>query len=150
SPFVFRCDDSRKDRCSQPSAPQNYARGAGLDINSGALNTVSGPGSGANLVANFTDPFPQGEAYPFDSTLEIEISKAYLASLAGKLGNKYPAINNANPTLVNVCSYPSAGSGGNNNPFDCIVTPGSGFLKITNVAHDGTTQDISFHDNNRQ
>jgi hypothetical protein len=25
---------------------------------------------------------------------------------------------------VNVCSYPSAGNGGNNNPFDCIVTPG--------------------------
>ena len=41
--------------------------------------------------------------------------------------------------LVNVCSYPSAGNGGNNNPFYCIVNPGSGFLKIIKNAGSGVT-----------
>ena len=46
--------------------------------------------------------------------------------------------------LVNVCSYPSAGNGGNTNPFDCIVAPGGGFLVVHKVAPAGTTQAFSF------
>jgi hypothetical protein len=45
---------------------------------------------------------------------------------AGQTGSVLPA----GAALVNVCSYPSAGNGGNNNPFDCIVPPQSGFLQI--------------------
>jgi hypothetical protein len=33
--------------------------------------------------------------------------------------------------LLNVCSYPSGAP--NSNPFDCVVTPGSGFLQIEKV-----------------
>jgi len=32
------------------------------------------------------------------------------------------------PSLINVCSYPSGSPG--SNPFDCVVTPGAGFLVI--------------------
>ena len=46
--------------------------------------------------------------------------------------------------LVNVCSYPSAGNGGNNNPFDCIVNPGGGFLVIVKDAGTDTTTSFPF------
>ena len=46
--------------------------------------------------------------------------------------------------LVNVCWYPSAGNGGNNNPFDCIVNPGSGFLVIVKNAGNDTTTSFPF------
>ena len=46
--------------------------------------------------------------------------------------------------LVNVCSYPSAGNGGNNNPFDCIVNPGGGFLVIVKNAGNDTTTSFPF------
>src|SRR5205085_782130 len=128
------------DRCSQPSDPQPYSRYT--DVTPGTVDTLNASPT-ANLVTD-TDPFPAGEAYNKDSTLRVDILKSYLTTLAGNLGNKYPAIPNPTPTLVNVCSYPSAGSGGNNNPFDCIVNPGSGYLKITKVAPDGTTQVFSF------
>src|SRR5678810_1192525 len=35
---------------------------------------------------------------------------------------------NVTPNLLNVCSYPSGSP--NSNPFDCVVTPGAGFLVI--------------------
>src|SRR5262249_10296325 len=47
--------------------------------------------------------------------------------------------------LANVCSYPSAGNGGNNNPFDCIVSPGGGFLEIKKVANASTTSTTNFN-----
>ena len=50
----------------------------------------------------------------------------------------------ANAVLVNVCSYPSAGNGGNNNPFDCIANPGSGFLVIVKDAGSDTTTSFPF------
>ena len=43
-----------------------------------------------------------------------------------------------------MCSYPSAGSGGNNNPFDCIVTPGGGYLVINKDAGSDTTTSFNF------
>ena len=46
--------------------------------------------------------------------------------------------------LVNVCSYPSAGNGGNNNPFDCIANPGGGFLVIVKNAGNDTTTSFPF------
>src|SRR5204862_4314152 len=61
--------------------------------------------------------------HPYDATLYMKISKAFLL----------------NSILVNVCSYPSAGNGGNNNPFDCVVSPGGGFLVIAKDAGGGVT-----------
>ena len=43
-----------------------------------------------------------------------------------------------------MCSYPSAGNGGNNNPFDCIVNPGNGFLVIKKVANPSDSTNFSF------
>src|SRR5262249_36610994 len=70
-----------------------------------------------------------GSNYPSDATLYMRIRKAFLP---------------ANSALVNVCSYPSAGSGGNNNPFDCIVSPGGGLLVIKKVANGITTTNFNF------
>jgi uncharacterized repeat protein (TIGR01451 family) len=143
-PYVFRCADSTNDRCSIPTDAQPYI--PGTDISSGTLNGLV---YGGNLITD-TDPFDSsapngpGAAYPNDSTIQINILKSYLATLAGNLGAKYPAITNPTPTLVNVCSYPSAGNGGNNNPFDCIVNPGGGFLKIVKVASGADASTTAF------
>ena len=112
-----------------------------------------------NLVTN-TDPYNtdpvqppndgQGTAYPNDSSLQINILKSYLLTLAGNIDSKHPAIANATPTLVNVCSFPSAGNGGNNNPFDCIVSPGGGFLKIVKATDVNTSDILQLHREPRQ
>src|SRR6478736_1513739 len=63
--------------------------------------------------------------WPNDSTIAINIAKSILP---------------ANAVLVNVCTYPSAGNGGNNNPFDCIIDPGDGLLVIKKVTTVPTSQ----------
>ncbi|MDQ1697841.1 MAG: hypothetical protein QOJ03_3194, partial [Frankiaceae bacterium] len=86
-------------------------------------STTSGPigGSGTDLVTA-TDPH---HAAGNDTTLAIDIDKTALPVGAD---------------LVNVCSYPSAANGANNDPSDCIVTPGAGFLSIVKntTGGDGT------------
>jgi hypothetical protein len=121
--YLFDCTDARIDRCSQPT-PRTYTAGQVL---AGPLAaTVNLTQSGAGNLQNETDPFDAavangpGEAYPHDSSLEIQVASALVPTGA---------------RLANVCSYPSAGNGGNNNPFDCIVTPGVqyGTLRVTKV-----------------
>jgi hypothetical protein len=114
-PYVFRCSDAKTDRCANPSDALIYGSS---DVKAGVLGSLSASPPG-NLVTN-TDPFGAsaangpGDFYPNDTTLQINISQSYLVGLA----TAAPKITNPNPTLVNVCSYPSAGNGGNNNPFD--------------------------------
>src|SRR5436309_1370709 len=133
SPFAFLCNNKRPDRCGNP-VPKGYvSSGARPDIQAGPL-----PGSPAtppgNLITD-TDPFGPtaplgpGSNYPYDATLYMTIKKAFLPP---------------NSIFVNVCSYPSAGNGGNNNPFDCIVTPAGGFLVIKKVANANTTSATNF------
>jgi uncharacterized repeat protein (TIGR01451 family) len=127
SPFVWTCTDERSDRCTNPSGPNSFTP---AQLQAGAFGTLA-PSPPANLITN-TDPFANLDStqnWPNDSTIQVNVQKSYLQSGA---------------TLVNVCSYPSAGNGGNNNPFDCIVTPGGGFLQITKAAPDGTTQVFNF------
>ena len=106
--FIFACSNKKNDRCTNPSA-QNYAAGQVL---AGPIGAPNQAGTG-DLITHL-DPFDEldlngpGESYPHDSTIDIEIAAALVP---------------ANVGLANVCSYPSAGNGGNNNPFDCIVTP---------------------------
>src|SRR5438093_13326039 len=116
-----------------PSLDRSPGHPSNFDIYAGPL-----PGSTATPAGNLitdTDPFgltvPNGPGsnYPYDSTLYMKIRKGFLL----------------NSILVNVCSYPSAGSGGNNNPFDCIVSPGGGFLVIKKVANGNTTSTTSFN-----
>ena len=124
SPFLFSCDDSKNDRCGQPAPLPLLALGitAGT-IGSGGLDPIG------NLITD-TDPFaPAGSDFPNDVTLQVNIPK-----IALPVGS----------VLVNVCSYPSAGNGGNNNPFDCIVNPGGGFLVIVKEAGSDTTTSFPF------
>ena len=81
-------------------------------IQAGALGTLAPTG---NLITH-TDPFPAGESYTHDSTVEIHILKTLIPE---------------NEVLVNVCSYPSAGNGGNNNPFDCSFVESGEFPFLT-------------------
>ncbi|MCA1719854.1 MAG: hypothetical protein LC779_01655, partial [Actinobacteria bacterium] len=137
APYVFRCDNSKADRCGQPSTERGYTstQVAAGELGSPAAAVQGSSGSQVDLVTA-TDPFAAsgtvaaGSNHPNDATLQVNISKTYLNGLALA---KYPAITGA-AKLVNVCSYPSAGNGGNNNPFDCVVTPGGGFLKIVKNA----------------
>ncbi len=133
SPFAFLCNNKRPDRCGNP-VPKGYvSSGASPDIQAGPLpgSTATPPG---NLITD-TDPFGPtaplgpGSNYPYDATLYMKIKKAFLPP---------------NSIFVNVCSYPSAGNGGNNNPFDCIVTPAGGFLVIKKVANANTTSATNF------
>jgi hypothetical protein len=115
--YLFNCGNKKNDRCTTPS-PVDYAAGTVL---AGQLGTFAN----GNLITE-TDPFNAaspngpGESYPHDSTIDVQIP-----------GTLPPATS----SLVNVCSYPSAGNGGNNNPFDCIVTPGVqyGTLRVNKV-----------------
>jgi uncharacterized repeat protein (TIGR01451 family) len=113
SPLAVTCSDAKNDRCTNPSAP--------IDLTGGKVTTGDlfnfDPSPPANLVTN-TDPFPNllpDQTWPNDTSIQVKILKSFLPSGA---------------TLVNVCSYPSLGNTGNNNPFDCVVTPGGGFLSI--------------------
>ncbi len=122
--YLFSCSDAKPDRCTQPTGPLPYT--APTQADAGVLGTVAK----ANLITG-TDPFAAvGSDTPYDSTVEVRILKSVLP---------------AGAVLTNVCSYPSAGNGGNNNPFDCIVSPGGGFLVIAKDAGTGvTTPTFSF------
>jgi hypothetical protein len=141
SPYVFKCGDTKNDRCAQPKGPQ--ARTV-TQVTAGQIGSASGGvlNATANLITD-TDPFDEGDLngpgddFDQDSTIEIFILKSYLRSTAGV--SSTTAVD-----LVNVCSYPSAGNGGNNNPFDCIITPGAGFLKIVKQTPLNTSATFDF------
>lgn len=115
--YLFDCSNKKDDRCTNP-APRSYAAG---EVLAGPLTeTPSLTQSGEGNLQNETDPFAAGEANPHDTSIEIWVDEALVPS---------------GVDLVNVCSYPSAGNGGNNNPFDCINNPGVqyGTLVVTKV-----------------
>jgi hypothetical protein len=71
-----------------------------------------------------TDPFAAGDEYPDDTGAECKLDRLVINA----------------PNLTNVCSFPSGSP--NSNPFDCVVTPGAGFLviqKATNPDQSGET-----------
>ena len=118
--YLFDCSNKKNDRCTNP-VPRTYNSGQVL---AGPLGSPNAAGTG-NLLSHL-DPFDindlngPGESFPHDTTIDIEIAAALVPNGVG---------------LANVCSYPSAGNGGNNNPFDCIVTPGTqyGTLRVVKV-----------------
>jgi hypothetical protein len=125
--FLFACSDKKNDRCTNPD-PVAYTTGQAA---AGGL-TGNPLDPNANLITH-TDPFPLvGTNTPHDSTVEVHLLKSIIPGADGS------------EVLVNVCSYPSAGNGGNNNPFDCIVTPGTGFLVIAKNAGSDTTTNFNF------
>ena len=125
--YLFDCSNKKNDRCTNP-APKSYTAGQVLAGPLTEAGSLSQTGAG-DLIAH-NDPFDAtflngpGESYPHDTSLEILVDGVGADSLVP-----------AGVRLANVCSYPSAGNGGNNNPFDCVVTPGIqyGTLRVTKV-----------------
>ena len=116
--YLFDCSNKKNDRCTNP-APRAYDPGQVL---AGPLTVASNTltQSGAGDLITETDPFAAGESSPHDTSIEILVDDTLVP---------------AGVRLANVCSYPSAGNGGNNNPFDCVVTPGVqyGTLRVQKV-----------------
>ena len=124
---VWTCGNSRADRCAQPTA---QVKDIG-QTNAGVLGSGNPLDASGSLITS-TDPFPTGDFSPFDTTLQVNIDRNFLNSA-------FPGA-----TLVNVCSYPSIGSGANTDPSDCITTPGGGFLIIRKDAGDDTSTSFTF------
>ena len=103
--YLFNCSDKKNDRCTNPD-PVAYTAG---EVTAGQIGALAS----GNLITE-TDPFGPafpngpGEAYPHDTTIDVRIPN-----------NKVPTGSMRERLLI-----PAAGNGGNNNPFDCIVTPG--------------------------
>ena len=112
--YLFGCSDKKNDRCTNPApSPIRWCRRA--------------PGSSAHRDVRE----PHHHTDPFDET--VDGPGEYPMTARSMSGSSSQVL--ARSSLVNVCSYPSAGNGGNNNPFDCIVTPGVqyGTLVVTKV-----------------
>jgi uncharacterized repeat protein (TIGR01451 family) len=107
STYVFECSDQKNDRCTLPAAVTPLPG----DIETGVIGAgTPSPSPPGNLITQ-TDPYPNldpDQDHPNDSTLAVTIARSLLP---------------AGAELVNVCSYPSAENGGNNNFFDCVLTP---------------------------
>lgn len=116
SPTSWTCDDSKADRCAGPTS----------DASGATVGTLFGFDTSATAdLTTATDPFAAGSDAPDDTSVQVHIPKASLP---------------AGATLVNVCSFPSIGNGGNDDPKDCVLNPGSGFLVIHKFsANDNST-----------
>ena len=79
-------------------------------------------------VGNELAPWP-GDDTPYDVLAECDLDLTALPSTS-------------NTNLLNVCSFPSGSP--NSNPFDCVITPGAGYLVIQKATTPATTADFSF------
>ncbi|MGW8281862.1 MAG: DUF7507 domain-containing protein, partial [Gemmatimonadota bacterium] len=70
-----------------------------------------------------------GDDTPFDVLAECDLDLDALP-------------NASNTNLLNVCSFPSGEP--NSNPFDCVITPGAGYLVIKKATTPATTSNFSF------
>lgn len=111
SPWVFTCSDASNNRCTNPSAPLTYSAS---DIQ--AITEITSTDPFANLNPD--------QNWPSDATIELVILKSFLPAAA---------------VAINVCSYPSATNGGNNNPFDCVLAPPNPVARLDLVVTSATT-----------
>jgi 2-keto-3-deoxy-6-phosphogluconate aldolase len=161
--FLFNCDDKSVDKCSQsggikgnpiPYNVNDVVTGsfentflnddtttsnmdASQTINDNLINAGSDPFTGC--ATGQTPPCAGPSTHPDhdDTVIEVHIKSSILPDLVGSTtGQK--------AVLANVCSYPSAGSGGNNSPFDCVITPGNGQLVIHKNAGTDTSTPFVF------
>jgi Domain of unknown function DUF11 len=95
SPRLFGCGDDSVDRCTSPVPVASF-------------------GSTCSVSQTPTDPFPDGESSPADTTATCTIG---LADVGG-----------SNAKLANTCSYPSQVP--NSDPRDCVLVPRDGFIVI--------------------
>ena len=111
-PAWIECADSKDDRCGQPDRL--------ADPYNGNLQ-----GSNCSIAIANSDPFTDGNDNGEDLEVTCSISKDLVDS----------------GEFVNICSYPSAGNDGNNNPFDCLKTPGKSYVIIEKIAESSAATD---------
>ncbi|MFN8585645.1 MAG: hypothetical protein U0446_10040 [Dehalococcoidia bacterium] len=122
-PAWIQCTDNKNDRCTQPTRLADPYTNPVVAASCSVAETSTDPFGPTNQTAG--TPGGAGDDYPSDLSVTCQLSQTLIPASA---------------KFINVCSYPSAGNDGNNNPFDCVVTPGAGFLTIVKVADpsDGT------------
>ena len=103
SPILYQCSDNAPDRCTSKTSIKQ-------------LNASS-----VCAISQVAEQFPAEGDDGFDIQAECDLRLLDLSNTA----------TNANVDLLNVCSFPSGSP--NSNPFDCVVTPASGFLVIAEV-----------------
>jgi hypothetical protein len=91
SPRLYGCGDDSVDRCTSPAPVASF-------------------GSTCSVSQTATDPFPDGESSPADTTATCTIQ---VADVGG-----------SNARLANTCSYPSQVP--NSAPRDCVLVPRDG------------------------
>jgi len=95
---VYSCSDHKPDRCTSPNA------------------VFSSPGTSCSVTnPSNTDPFPTGTDSPNDTRATCHIQTTQLVCDPNQ---STPC----DPTLLNVCSFPSQQPG--SDPEDCILIPG--------------------------
>lgn len=111
-PKFYQCDDTLPLNCGSASA---LTKPASLQV--GDLVTLDP----TKELTTDTDPWTQDDAYPYDTTVRMQIANTDLPG-----------------TLVNVCTYESASP--TSAAGDCLANPGGGFLKIikNTTSGDGT------------
>jgi Prealbumin-like fold domain len=100
SPRLYTCGDDKVDRCTQP------------------VGQITSFSTTCGVAQTATDPFPEGDSSPFDTTATCTVQLADVGGTDAK--------------LINTCSYPSEEP--NSDPSDCVLIPRDGFLKIVKTA----------------
>jgi hypothetical protein len=113
---VYSCGDNKADRCSQP-------------VTSVAVASTTCQVALDDTFSEPQQPWGPGENAPFDVVATCDLD---LTELPSALDSE----------LLNVCTFPSGQP--NSNPFDCVVTPGAGYLVIEKETSPGTTDDFDF------
>jgi hypothetical protein len=118
SPLLYSCGDSKGDRCTSTATSLTFT-----------------PQQLQCAVTRVGESFPNPpNPVPGDDGQDILAGCAISKSVLG---------NATTVKLLNVCSFPSGSP--NSNPFDCVVTLGSGFLQIQKVTQPaGSDVDFGF------
>ena len=119
SPLLYQCSDKKTDRCTT-----TFSLITGWDATK----------LRCEVLRTGETSFPTNPPTVGEDGQDVLAACALDLSL---LGNA-PI---ANVKLLNVCSFPSGSP--NSNPFDCVVTPGSGFLQIEKVTQPANSN-VSF------
>jgi Domain of unknown function DUF11 len=109
SPRLYGCRDDSVDRCTSPTPITSFS-------------------STCSVAQTATDPFPNGESQPVDTTATCTIALVDVG---------------AGAKLANACSYPSQVP--NSAPRDCVLVPRDGFIVIDpEPARDDPRKDVPF------
>jgi hypothetical protein len=114
SPLIYECSDKKIDRCSKQVSVLQSIGGTTCSV---IKETETAPPA----------PWVGDDGADVVATCFIDLSAV-------------PKADRTN--LLNVCSFPSGSP--NSNPFDCVVTPGAGFIQIQKVTTPTSSQAFNF------